>query len=127
MRRRWKRSVTHPAQSDDRYPHALFLLVPERSVRLTVAVIALVADVLNRADPGQEVQDLGVDCADVADPVPVAAGDDKDTTGLHLDGITRLAEELRQTAAQQDSHPDAGAVCWSRTDGIDITVTAPDQ
>jgi antitoxin (DNA-binding transcriptional repressor) of toxin-antitoxin stability system len=57
------------------------LLVPQRWARLAAARVGLVADIVDRIDPGEEVQDLAVHGAHVADLMPVPAGDDKELSG----------------------------------------------
>jgi hypothetical protein len=70
----------------------------------SLPLIALVADVVDRTDPGEEVQDLAVGTAHVADLMPVPARDDKDLSGQHLDGRSRCAEELHDAAQWDDEH-----------------------
>jgi hypothetical protein len=80
------------------------LVVAKRCGRLALARIGLVADVVNRTDPGEEVQDLAIHGAHIADLMPVPAWDDKDMSGRHLDGGTGRAEELHYTAQRDDDH-----------------------
>jgi antitoxin (DNA-binding transcriptional repressor) of toxin-antitoxin stability system len=49
-------------------------------------LISLVADIVDRTDAGEEVQDLAIHGAHVADLMPVSARDHKDMSDRHLDG-----------------------------------------
>jgi hypothetical protein len=50
--------------------------VAKRCGRLALARMGLVADVVNRTDPGEEVEDLAIHAAHIAELMPVPARDD---------------------------------------------------
>jgi hypothetical protein len=66
--------------------------------------MSLVADVVNRTDVGEQVKDLAIGSAHIADLMPIPAWDDEDMSGRHLDGRPRCAEELHYTAQRDDDH-----------------------